>query len=163
MGSVLVNLRGIEGTGKDIDQIKMSIIAGSTSIQKKQKQLQELQKERASKGKHIIQEQNLQETCEDQESLAQDGRRSSIDGAEGNNRNHNQDMELKSKPYDTKPNVHLQSSAPENLSMSRYNSKVAMELQLKTERMLEAKRQSEGQKSPMKNKSPLCGKSPIRR
>ena len=59
--------------------------------------------------------------------------------------------------------IQLQSSAPENLSMSHYNSKVAMELQLKTERMLEAKRQSEGQKSPMRNKSPLCGKSPTRR
>ena len=63
--------------------------------------------ERASKGKHIIQEQNLQETCEDQEALVQDGRRTSIDGAEGNNKNHNQDMELRSKPHDTKPNIHV--------------------------------------------------------
>ena len=55
----------------------------------------------------MIQEQNLQETCEDQEALVQDGRRTSIDGAEGNNRNHNQDMELKSKPHDTKPNIHV--------------------------------------------------------
>jgi len=72
-------------------------------------------------------------------------------------------MELKAKSHEAKPNVHLHSSTPENLSMSHYNSKVAMELQLKTERMLEAKRQNEGCKSPMRNKSPLCGKSPTRR
>ena len=40
------------GTGKNIHHIKMSIsiIAGSTSIQKKQKQLQELQKVRLKKN-----------------------------------------------------------------------------------------------------------------